>query len=450
MFKKIEIWILYLTIVLGIFFTIGFGLLVRQELVGDTKAGSISKAALFLAEIPINLKNMVTAKAGLADEQRFPDKNGFSGRPLDQQAYLLLSRYDGDRTESVVELIDLTNFEVLHSWNPNIAEINSLVDTSNPEFRYLDRDSNEKRYAIYHPLPDSDGSLVFHSNGSPLVKIDYCSDLVWQNQDDKYHHSIEFDAEGNVWVPTHMYPYAIDQEFVGSDVDNYYDDAITKVSPAGKVLFQKSLSEILIRNNMKHLLFHSFPFHHDPIHLNDIQPVLKDGAYWKTGDVFLSLRNLSMIILYRPSTDKIIWISQWDTLNQHDVNILNDHQISVFDNKVMGYFNNKAVDGHNEVAVYDFSTNQYTKYLNESLLDHDVRTPFEGRSRILANGDLLVEETNFGRTLYFDSNGSLRWEHVNRASNGALYVVVWSRILYLPKDISMIQSILETKNCNDE
>ena len=98
MFKKIEIWILYLTIVLGIFFTIGFGLLIRQELVGDFKAGPISKAALFLAEIPVNLKNLVTAKAGLADEQRFPDKNGFSGRPLDQQAYLLLFAVSGSRT----------------------------------------------------------------------------------------------------------------------------------------------------------------------------------------------------------------------------------------------------------------------------------------------------------------------------------------------------------------
>jgi hypothetical protein len=39
MFKKIEIWILYLTILLSILFAIGFGVLVRQELVGSIKAG---------------------------------------------------------------------------------------------------------------------------------------------------------------------------------------------------------------------------------------------------------------------------------------------------------------------------------------------------------------------------------------------------------------------------
>ena len=55
-FKKIEIWILYLTILLSILFAIGFGTLVRQELVGSIKAGWISETALTLAEIPMNIK----------------------------------------------------------------------------------------------------------------------------------------------------------------------------------------------------------------------------------------------------------------------------------------------------------------------------------------------------------------------------------------------------------
>ena len=40
MFKKIEIWILYLVILLSLL-AIGFGVLVRQEIEGITKAGSI-------------------------------------------------------------------------------------------------------------------------------------------------------------------------------------------------------------------------------------------------------------------------------------------------------------------------------------------------------------------------------------------------------------------------
>ena len=56
MFKKVEIWILYLIVLMSIVFAVGFGTLVRQELVGSVKAGWISKTALFLSEIPVNTK----------------------------------------------------------------------------------------------------------------------------------------------------------------------------------------------------------------------------------------------------------------------------------------------------------------------------------------------------------------------------------------------------------
>ena len=57
MFKKIEIWILYLVILFSILFAIGFGVLVRQEIEGITKAGSIdisflSKPAAYIARLP--------------------------------------------------------------------------------------------------------------------------------------------------------------------------------------------------------------------------------------------------------------------------------------------------------------------------------------------------------------------------------------------------------------
>ena len=61
MFKKIEIWILYLVLLLGIPVTISFGSLVRQELKGNIKLGSVSKTALFLAEIPVNIKKILIA-----------------------------------------------------------------------------------------------------------------------------------------------------------------------------------------------------------------------------------------------------------------------------------------------------------------------------------------------------------------------------------------------------
>ena len=79
----------------------------------------------------------------------------------------------------------------------------------------------------------------------------------------------------------------------------------------------------------------------------------------------------------------------------------------------------------------------------------DVRTKTEGRSQILQNGDLLVEESNYGRTLYFNSDGSLRWTHVNRAKNGKTYAVSWSRILYNSKDVQLVNNFMQSRSkCN--
>ena len=109
-----------------------------------------------------------------------------------------------------------------------------------------------------------------------------------------------------------------------------------------------------------------------------------------------------------------------------------------------------TVDGHNEVIIYDFETDTYSPYLKDSLFENDVKTITEGRGQILPNGDLFIEETNYARTLYFNQDGSLRWTHVNRADNGSVYAVGWSRILYTQDDIHTVNNLLESKGtCNE-
>ncbi len=450
MFKKIEIWILYLVVLLGIPITISFGILVRQELTGSVKLGRISKAALFLSELPKNIKKL---SKGLTVVERFPNLDGFNGTPNSRESYLLLTRYDGDLQEGVVELVDLTNFKILHTWNPDIDEINKLIKKSD-EFKYLNRDSNNSRMVLSHPILFNDGGLVFQ-NITPFMKIDACSNLIFQVDHDLFHHSAEIDIEGNIWVPSHMYPQSLPVEKVGRDTiqeGGYYDDAIVKLSPKGEILFEKSVSQIFIDNGLEYLLFSvgDIKFTKDPIHLNDIQPVNFDGEFWKKGDVFLSLRHQSMVLLYRPSTNSIIWKGTGQFFNQHDVDILNDHKISIFNNNSKDFRNGSVVDGYNEVIIYNFKTNEYSSYLSDSLIKNDVRTITQGTSQILPNGDLFVEETNYARTLYFNSDGSLRWTHVNRSENGKAYSVGWSRILYLDQDIQIVNNFLTSRRkCNN-
>ena len=451
MFKKIEIWILYLTILLSILFAIGFGVLVRQELVGSTKAGWVSKTALILAEIPVNLKKIIGNDLVLDD--RFSNLDGFNGTPNSEESYLLLSRYDGDLQEGVFELVDLRSFEVLHTWNPDIDAFNDLVEGID-EFKYLERDKNNKRSILIHPKLTSDGGLLFQHD-TPLRKINACSNLISQNTHDEFHHSIETDIDGNIWVPSRFYPLSLPIEKVGRDTKpegGFFDDAIVKLSPEGEILFEKSVSQIFIDNGLEYLLFSvgDMLFDVDPIHLNDIQPVNFDGEFWKKGDVFLSLRHQSMVLLYRPSTNEIIWKGTGAFFHQHDVDILDEHRISIFNNNSKDFIDGDVVDGHNEVIIYDFKTNEYSFYLKDSLIENDVRTITEGRSEILTNRDLFVEESNYGRTLYFNADGALKWTHVNRAENGNVYAVGWSRILYTEEDIQTVNNFLNNRGtCNE-
>ena len=471
MFKKVEIWILYLVVLLGIPFTLFFGVLVRQETEGITKKGNVdisflTKPAASITRIPEQLirkllkpnPNIANSKKTRVDENLLANKyrnttNGFNGTPNSSKSYLLLSRYNGDLNEGIVELIDLMNFQVLHTWNPDIDDFNNSVKKVD-EFKYLNRDRNNSRIILRHPLLLKDGGLVFQ-NHTPLIKIDSCSNQIFQNIHDEFHHSIEVDIDGNIWVPSHLYPQSLPVEKVGRDIkenSGFVDEGIVKLSPDGEILFEKSVSQIFIDNGLEYLLFASsdFGFTKDPLHLNDIQPVDFDGEFWEKGDLFLSLRNQSMVLLYRPSSNKIVWKGVGPFFYQHDVDILNDHKISIFNNNLKNSVNGNFVDGHNEVIIYDFKTNQYSPYQSNSLMKNDVRTAVQGRSEILPNGDLFVEETTYGRTLYFNSDGSLRWTHVNRADNLNIYGVGWSRIMYTKNDIKIVKNFLQTRiKCND-
>ena len=453
MFKKIEIWILYLVVLLGIPVTIGFGYLVRQELAGHKKLGRVSKTALFLAQMPIKINKILKNIDDLQVKDRFPSLDGFNGTPNLNESYLLLSRYEGNLKEGIVELVDLTNFKVLHTWNPDIDEFNKSVQNID-EFKYLNRDANNSRYLLRHPNLLKDGGLVFQYT-SPLIKIDACSNLIFQNQHDIFHHSIETDIDGNIWVPSHIYPQSLPIYKVGTNIINekgYFDDAIVKLSADGEILFEKSVSQIFVDNGLEYLLFAvgNFDFNKDPIHLNDIQPVESDGEFWKKGDVFLSLRHQSMVLLYRPSTNRILWKGTGPFFHQHDVNILNNHSISIFNNNSKNLVDGDVVDGNNEVLIYDFKTNKYSSYLSDSLIKNDVRTVTSGRSKILQNGDLFIEESNYSRNLYLNSDGSLRWTYMNRAENGKTYAVKWSRILSNYDDIKLVNNFLKSRDkCND-
>ena len=83
------------------------------------------------------------------------------------------------------------------------------------------------------------------------------------------------------------------------------------------------------------------------------------------GDLFFSLRHQSMLVLYRPATDSIIWYQKGPWLTQHDINIVNDSLITVFNNNA---FFNQVLERSSNIAAYNFASGEPT-FLYEGIFD---------------------------------------------------------------------------------
>ena len=101
----------------------------------------------------------------------------------------------------------------------------------------------------------------------------------------------QLDNEGNLWIPSSIFPYSIDEKMVGKKYGDFMDDAITKVSSEGNIIFQKSVLQIFLDNNLESLFFSNQIFDGDPIHLNDIQPVSSDSKFLEKRRPFFKSKN---------------------------------------------------------------------------------------------------------------------------------------------------------------
>ena len=403
------------------------------------------------SSIDTNLK--VVSNSYIRKDDSFEQLN-----KLDHDLYALNSYWDHAESTWDVVLWNLKNNEIQHEWTLSQAVLQEL------EFDDL---MNSRPF---HTLLFKDKSILlkFFSNlengstkGNYLIKLDSSSHVKWINREMRFHHSTEQDSEGNIWIPS---TDLISSRFSGNEVrynefnaqvrnsngvENYFrDDYITKVDPnTGEILFNKSVSRILIENGYKGLLLGNIQTEFDPVHLNDIQPALKDTRYWKKDDLFLSLRNISTVLLYRPSQDQVIWLKTGPFLNQHDVDILSDSTISIFNNnhihqdpplKVLqergdqDFKNFVDILTGNEVFVYDFARDSAYNLYADKFMGLKINTRTEGLSELLTNGDLFVEESNEGKIYIFDDNEVKLQQTFSSPVEDKVHLTNWMRIYEEP------------------
>jgi hypothetical protein len=335
------------------------------------------------------------------------------------KGYLLLPRYSAEDKQDIIELIRLQDYKVLHKWIPSIEELRRRTNVIIIEGENI----------LSHPILLKNGEIVFHMSrgfswGGALVKIDRKGGVVWAI-DGYFHHSIELDHEGNILVCFNNKPSLVD-----FPVKEYWDNGYAVVSQDGKLLKTYSVAKMMIDNGYKAMFVGSGAFEADRAHINDVQPIYKDIGSAKKGDVAISLRNFSTILLFRPSTEKIVWIKTGPWVNQHDVNLLEDGGFSVFGNDYyrIGEHPSLRMNEISEVYFYYPDASEvktpYTNIFKKARMSSAVG----GRSTVLDNGDVFVEAYTQRRLLRV-SAGKVRWEYVNKIGKNLAGAIHWSRYL---------------------
>ena len=420
MYRSVPLWIVLLAMATGLLATWAFGALVFSAERGD--AAPLDRFARDVAALPSAVKGHLrnsSLEPFLSPPGGAPLSGGFWRNPDDSfvdPGFLLTTLYDQERSRPFVRLIRLADGATIREYHPDLDSLTRMIT----EKASLGANIFGGIFVPGHPDLMDDGGLIFVSHDL-MVRTDGCDRTVWTRAG--HHHSIERNENGEIWTPAVLADHG--REDAGT---TYRNDGLTLTTPDGQALYAKGLSQIFLENGLDALLI-GRPYHEDPFHLNDIQPVARDGPHWKRGDLFLSLRHLSMVILFRPSTGKIIWWKIGPWLGQHDVNVLDDHRISIFDNRTAFGAEDSWVVGNSRQLVFDFSDGSVSSPWEAGFRRWDLAVVSNGRGTPFSNGDLFVEDSVRGQALRMSPNGDLRWRYVNADDQKRRYWMFWSRYL---------------------
>jgi hypothetical protein len=410
---------------------------------GDERYGKLARPAVTFATFPDKLELVWEALSGIPPTWLRKDESFQEVNNLTYNLYAINSFWNTDLNRWDIRLFNFKNDSVLYEWH---MERDQLDLSGERQFA-----NAEIRNCI---LLEDKSIIVPNDRTANLVRLDSSSRVMWANHEVIFHHSLNMDADSSIWACTTDRPGKDKTTVTGRPIKNlnghtisFLEDYITQIDKnTGKILFKKGVSELLLENNYKTFVYgFSNPPHNqnDPVHLNDIEPVLKDSKYWKKGDLFISLRHRSLVFLYRPSTNKIIRLINGPLVNQHDVDIISEKEISIFNNNYIidGVIQlDKKFEAHpygpgaridslvsSEIVIYNFEDSTFRTHLKDHFNRESIKTYSQGLHETLKNGDVFVEAQNFGK-LYIVNEKGIVWKRQLGTPDGEyIYMPHWIR-----------------------
>lgn len=313
-----------------------------------------------------------------------------------------------------VSVIDADK-KLIHRWNIDWFDIWPDAE----HIPYFRKPKSEPGTMIHGAKILDNGDLVFNFEYLGMVRLDACGNVRWRLAEQS-HHSIDIDEDGNIWAPVNHHRQ-IENSTMPMHYPFYVDPYIYKISPDGKVITKKSILSILAENNLYGAMFLSSLNNTDPVvkgdtlHVNDIEvfPSTMKPGLAQPGDILVSMRNISSIMIVEPGTWRVKHLVTGVSLRQHDPDFIDGNTIAIYDN-------------NNRFAVDD--PEAFSRIITVTLPDHHVTTIFRGttdkpffskilgKEQWLANGNILFSDAEHGQAVEITREGAIVWQYINRIS----------------------------------
>ncbi len=298
------------------------------------------------------------------------------------------------------------------------ADDGSLLHEWPVDFFKLYPDKMKYKYGALihgdHLYPNGDILIVVDSIG--MARVSACGEIIWKNEL-RAHHAIDIDDDGYIWTP--QSPKGYDEPRILGR--HFSFDRVAKYDPdTGKRVELIDLVEVLTDAGLEGVAQSNAPRTHDVMHLNDVE-ILKASmadAYpmFSAGDIMLSSRNLNQIWVLDGKTHALKWWRTGPMHGQHDPDFQPNGEITLLDNragappaKKNAYLGNRG--GSRIIALDPADYGYKTIYASDAR--NKFYTPYRGKHQVLANGNILITETDAGRVFEATPGGDIVWELIN-------------------------------------
>lgn len=255
------------------------------------------------------------------------------------------------------------------------------------------------------------GDLVFNLSHYGFIRLDAQSNIVWKVPY-RTHHSVYMDDSGDFWASGEKWIEKPNKRYPGLSTP-YVEDTIVQVSPNGEIKREISILESIYRSGYEGLLFAGLLEKKvDVTHNNDVEileeRLAPDFDGLNAGDIMVSLRNISTVVIIDGKTELIKWAITHPLVRQHDPDFQKGGFITVYDNRAISERGDRpSFGGSRIIRITPFTNEVETIYRAQG--ENQFYSRGGGKHQLLGNGNLLIVEPYAGRVFEVTEKGELVW-----------------------------------------